>query len=118
MHTPGMRIYGCTHLVPPTNARVQQDARANEGDACLLPSRLSAIGGYILPKISLGGSASPGTYDHIESARQAPSTRQRSRLRRRKSSQTHAVQLDPPAFPVLDLRDQLNKKRSADQVTP
>src|SRR3954471_22752152 len=40
-----------------------------------------------------------------------------SRPRRRKSSRTRAAQLNPSASPVPDLRRQLNKKRSADQVT-
>ena len=75
MHAPGTRMSGRTHLLPPTDTRVQQGARAYGGDTRLLLSKLSATGGSILPetdfggstlsKVNVGGSISPGTYEHI-----------------------------------------------------
>src|SRR5437588_743218 len=45
------------------------------------------------------------------------STWRKRRQRRRKSSRTRTAQLDSTS-PMPDLRGQLNKKQSADQVTP
>src|SRR3954464_4488832 len=127
MHASSARKSRRKHLLAPKDARVQHGARADGGDTRLLLSQSSArgsifletdLGGSILSEIDLGGSISPGTYEHDRSARQEPSTRRRSRPRRRKSSRTRTAQLGPSASPVPDLREQLNKKRSADQVTP
>src|SRR4051812_36795406 len=126
------------HLLAPKDARVLHGIHASGGDAYLLPSKSSATGGStplrtnaggsILPKIdpggsvlsevNTGGSTSPATYEHVRSTLQGPSAKRRSIPTRCKSSQAHAVQHDPFASPVPDLRDQLNKKRSADRATP
>src|SRR4051812_14332603 len=126
------------HLLSPKDARVQNATCASGGDAYLLPSNSSAIGGStplktntggsILPKtdpggsvlseVDTGGSISPHPYDHVRSAQQDPSTRRNGRPRTRKSSQARTIQLDPPTSPGPDLREQLNKKRRASQVTP
>ena len=102
---------GRMHLLPPIDARVQHGARANVGDTRLLLLKSSATGvstplgtnvmGSILPKTDLGGSnlseedvggsISPEIYEHVRSARQEPSTRRRSRPRRRKSSRTRTA---------------------------
>src|SRR3954468_15925708 len=84
----------------------------------VLSSRRLILGVLFSQKSTFGGSISPETYEHIRSARQEPSTRRKNRPRRRKSSRTRAAQLDPSASSMPALRDQLNKKRSADQVTP
>src|SRR4051812_14675635 len=83
----------------------------------VLSSRRPILGFYS-PRVNIGGSTSPGTYEHVRSARQEPSTRRKSRPRRRKSSRTRTTQLDPSASSVPDLREQLDKKQSADEVTP
>src|SRR3954469_10332684 len=136
-HAPGARMSRRAHPLAPKDARVQHGACASGGDTRLLPSNSSAIGGStplrtngggsILPKtdlggsilseIDVGGSISPRTYEHVRSAQQEPLIRRRGRPRRRKSSRTRTAQLDPSASPVPDLREQLNKKRSADQIT-
>src|SRR4051812_18472260 len=98
MHALGARKTGRPHLLPPIDARAQQGARADGGDTRLLLSKSSATGGStplgtngggsILPEINIGGSTSPGTDEHVWSARQEPSTRRKSRPRRRRSSRT------------------------------
>src|SRR4051812_13147998 len=127
MHASGAYRARCTHLLAPKDARVQHGAHADGGDTRLLLSQSSAggsifpetdLGSPVLSEIDVGGSISPGTYEHNRSARQEPSTRRRSRPRRRRSFRTCTAQLDPSASPVPDLREQLNKKRGADQVTP
>src|SRR3954463_10252240 len=127
MHAPGAYRSRRKRLLAPKEARVQHGARADGGDTRLLLSQSSAggsifletdLGGSILSEVDIGGSISPGTYEHDRSAQQEPSTRRRSRPRRRKSSRTRTAQLDPSASPVPDLQEQLNKKQSADQVTP
>src|SRR4051812_29302473 len=127
MHAPSARMSRRKHLLNPKDARVQHGARADGCDTRLLLSQSSA-GGYIFPEtdlgdsilseVDVGGCISPGTYEHVRSARQEPSTRRKSRPRRRKSSRTCIAQHDPLTSPVPDLREQLNKKQSADQVTP
>src|SRR3954471_13173601 len=116
------------HLLAHKDVLVPHTTRASGGDTRLLPSNSSAIGGStplrtnaggsVLPEIDIGGSISPQTYEHDRSAQQEPSTRRKGRPRRRKSSQTRTVQLDPSASPGPDLGEQLNKKRRASQVTP
>src|SRR3954470_13228877 len=126
------------HLLAPKDARVQHVACASGGDTRLLLPNSSAIGGStplrtngggsILPKtdlggsilseVDVGGSISPRSYEHVRSAQQEPSTRRRGRPRRRKSSQTRTSQFNPSASPVPELLEQLNKKRSADQIPP
>src|SRR4051812_43788071 len=83
----------------------------------VLSSRRSILGS-ILSEVKVGGSTSPQTYEHDRSAQQEPSTRRKGRPRRRKSSQTRTAQLDPSTSLGPDLREQLNKKRRAGQVTP
>src|SRR4051812_35986038 len=116
------------HLLAHKDARVPHTTRASGGDTRLLPSNSSAIGGStplrtnvggsVLPKTDNRSSISPQTYEHDRPAQQEPSTRRKGRPRRRKSSQTRTAQLDPSTSPGPDLREQLNKKRRADQVTP
>src|SRR2546430_6021600 len=115
MHASGAQEARCMHLLAPKDARVPHATRASGGDTYLLPSNSSAIGGStplrtnargsvlletdiggsILSEVEVGGSISPQTYEHDRSAQQEPSTRRKGRPRRRKSSQTRAVQLDP-----------------------
>ena len=49
MHAPSARMSGHTHLMPPTDARVQQGARANWGDTRLLLLKSSATWGSTPP---------------------------------------------------------------------
>src|SRR4051812_36424203 len=138
MHASGALEARRMHLLAPKNARVLHGTHANGGDAYLLPSKSSAIGGStllridargsILPKIDPGGSVlsevntgsstSPQSYEHVRSAQQNPSTRRKGRPRTRKSSQARTTQLGPSTSPGPDLREQLNKKPRASQVTP
>src|SRR4051812_34412197 len=111
------------HLLAPKDARIPHVTRASGGDTRLLPSNSSAIGGStplrtnaggsVLPKtgiggsilseVDVGGSIFPQTYEHVRSAQQEISTRQKGRPRRGKSSQTRATQLDPSTSPGPDL---------------
>src|SRR3954470_10015525 len=75
-------------------------------------------GGSILSEVDIGGSIFQQTYEHVRSAQQETSTRREGRPRRHKSSQTRTAQLDPSTSQGPDLREQLNKKRRAGQVTP
>src|SRR3954466_7184051 len=138
MHASGAPRTRRTHLLAPKDARVLHGTHASGGDAYLLPSKSSATGGsiplrtntggYIPPKtdpggsvlseVDLGGSISPHPYEHVRSAQQDPSTRRKGRPRTPKSSQARTALLDPSTSPEPDLREQLNKKRRAGQVTP
>src|SRR4051812_35603269 len=116
MHASGAQKARRMHFLAPKDARVQLDAiRASGGDAYLLPSNSSAIGGStplrtkvggsvpskvdpggsVLSEFNTGGSISPHSYEHVRSAQQDPSTRRKGRPRTRKSSQPRAAQLDP-----------------------
>src|SRR4051812_4067057 len=128
MRASGAQEAQRVHLLAHKDARVPHTARASGGDTRLLPSNSSAIGGStplrtnvggsVLPKTDNRSSISPQTYEHDRPAQQEPSTRRKGRPRRRKSSQTRTAQLDPSTSPGPDLREQLSKKRRADQVTP
>src|SRR3954466_8122664 len=138
MHASGAQEARRMHLLAPKDARVSHTTRASGDDTRLLPSNSSAIGGStplrtnaggsvlpetdigssILSEVEVGGSISPQTYEHDRSAQQEPSTRRKGRLRRHKSSRTPIAQFDPSISPGPDLREQLNKKRGAGQVTP
>src|SRR4051812_7815789 len=127
MHASGAQEARRMHLLAPKDARVPHATRASGDDTRLLPSNSSAIGGStplrtnaggsvlpetdiggsILSEVDVGGSISPQTYEHIRSAQQETSIRQRGRPRRRKSSRTRAAQLDPSTSPGPDLREQL-----------
>src|SRR3954468_10695381 len=138
MHASGAQEARRMHPLAPKDARVPHATRASGGDTRLLLSNSSAIGGStplrtnaggsvlpetdlggsILLEVDVGGSISSQTYEHVWSAQQEPSTRRKGRPRRRKSSRTRTAQLDPSTSPGPDLREQLNKKRRASQVTP
>src|SRR4051812_25949353 len=138
MHVPGAHRTRRMDLLAPKDAHVQHGACASGGDTRLLPSNSSAIGGStplrtnvggsvlletdlggsILSEVDIKGSISPQSYERVWSAQQETSTRRKGRPRRRKSSRTRAAQLDPSTFSGPDLREQLNKKRRAGQVTP
>src|SRR3954465_11437161 len=133
MHASGAQKARRMHLLAPKDARVQNAPRASGGDAYLLPSNSSTIGGStplrtntggsippktdpggsVLSEVDHGGSISPHPYKHVRSAQQDPSTRRKGRPRTRKLSQARTAQLDPSTSPGPDLREHLNKKRRA-----
>src|SRR4051812_42798418 len=138
MHASGALKARRMHLLAPKDARVLHGTHASGGDAYLMPSKSSATGGStplrtdaggfnlpnidpggsVLLEVNTGGSTSPQSYEHVRSAQQNPSTRRKGRSRTRKSSQARTIQLGPSTSPGPDLREQLNKKRRASQVTP
>src|SRR4051812_38774206 len=125
MHASGAQKARRMHLLAPKDASVQHATRASGGDAYLLPSNSSRIGGStpprtntggsvlptvdpggsVLSEIDIGGSISPQAYEHDWSAQKDPSTSRKGRPRRRKSSRTRTAQLDPSTSPGPDLRE-------------
>src|SRR4051812_7220182 len=78
MNASGAQEARHMHLLAPKDARVPHAARASGGDTYLLPSNLSATGGFtpprtnaggsILSEIDVGGSVSPQAYELVQSA--------------------------------------------------
>src|SRR4051812_26904145 len=76
------------------------------------------MGALFSQRSTLGVLFPPQSYELVRSAQQDPLTSRKGRPRRRKPSKTRTALLDPSTSPGPDLREQLNKKRRASQVTP